>query len=127
MKKKHALLIDDNDIDNYVNNHIVKKSQMVEKITIKNSAIMALQYLESIEGNTAEFPDMIFLDVRMPIMDGFGFLQELVKFSAIMSNRCIVIMLSSSSDQNDINRALQYPFVKKYLTKPLKMEMLQDL
>lgn len=128
MKKKHALLIDDNDVDNYVTNHIVMKSQMVEKITIKKSAIVALEYLESLEGKEEEFPDIFFLDVRMPVMDGFEFLEKLVKFSPIMSNRsCYVIMLSSSNDQNDIDRALQYSFVKKYLTKPLKIEMLQDL
>jgi CheY-like chemotaxis protein len=127
MVKKHILLIDDNDIDNYINNHIVKKSKLAEKITIKNSAIKALEYLESVSDNIEEFPDMIFLDISMPIMNGFGFLDELIKFPLVIDQKCSVVMLTSSSDQNDIDRALQYSVVQKYLTKPLKIEMLTSL
>lgn len=126
MKRKHILLIDDNEIDNYVTNHIVTKSQLAEKITTKNSAIVALEYLKSLEENATEFPELIFLDIKMPIMDGFGFLDELIKLSSIIEKKCAVVMLSSSNDQNDIDRAMQYSIVKKFFTKPLRLEVLQD-
>lgn len=126
MKRKHILLIDDNEIDNYVTNHIVTKSQLAEKITTKNSAIVALEYLKSLEENATEFPELIFLDIKMPIMDGFGFLDELIKLSSIIEKKCAVVMLSSSNDQNDIDRAMQYSIVKKFFTKPLRLEALQD-
>lgn len=125
--KRHVLLIDDNDIDNYVNNHIISKSLMAKKITIKNSALAALEYLQIIEEDGEEFPEMIFLDIKMPMMDGFEFLDELIKFSKVINNECSVVMLTSSGDQNDIDRAFQYAVVKKFLIKPLKKEILEDL
>lgn len=125
--KKHILLIDDNHIDNYVTNHIISRSQMAEKITIKNSAIAALEYIGAIEMKGEEFPELIFLDIKMPMMDGFEFLDELIKFPKVINNQCAVIMLTSSSDQNDIARALEYTVVKKFLIKPLKKEMLENL
>ena len=125
--KKHILLIDDNDIDNYVTNYIISRSQMAEKITMKNSAIAALKYIKAIEKEGEEFPELIFLDIKMPMMDGFEFLDELIKFPKVINNQCSVIMLTSSSDQNDIERALEYSVVKKFLIKPLKKEMLENL
>ena len=125
--KKHILLIDDNGIDNYVTNYIISRSQMAEKITMKNSAIAALKYIKAIEKEGEEFPELIFLDIKMPMMDGFEFLDELIKFPKVINNQCSVIMLTSSSDQNDIERALEYSVVKKFLIKPLKKEMLENL
>jgi len=125
--KKHVLLIDDNDIDNYVTNHIISRSQIAKKITIKNSAIAALEYLETIKENGEEFPEMIFLDIKMPMMDGFDFLDELIKFPNVIDNQCSVVMLTSSGDQNDIDRASRYAVVKRFLIKPLKKEILVNL
>ncbi|HSD07069.1 response regulator [Flavobacterium sp.] len=127
MKKKHILLIDDNDIDTYITNHIVKKSQIAEKITIKNSGIKAIEYLISIKDNMDEFPDLIFLDIGMPIMNGFGFLDEFVKLPLVIDGKCAVVMLTSSNDQNDIEHAKQYSVVKEYLVKPMKLEKLEAL
>jgi len=124
MNSAHILLIDDNDIDNFITHHIIAKAEIAEKITIKNSAIEALEYLRTIKDDYDQFPDLIFLDVAMPLMDGFGFLNEVIKFPKIIENQCFVAMLTSSNNQSDIDRAMQYPVVKKYFNKPLKIEML---
>ncbi|MGG7036786.1 MAG: response regulator [Flavobacterium sp.] len=127
MRAKHVLLIDDNEIDNYINNHIISKSKIAERITVKRSAVEALEYLEAIENSIDDFPDLILLDIAMPIMDGFGFLDKIITFPKIIEKRCFVIMLTSSNNQNDRDRALQYEIVKDYFVKPLKKEMLEGI
>lgn len=127
MNTKHILLIDDNDIDNFISHHIISKAKIAERITIKSSAIEALEFLNELKDDFEQFPDFIFLDIAMPLMDGFGFLNEAVKFSKIIQNQCFVAMLSSSVNQNDIKRSMQYPFVKKFFNKPLKPDMLKEI
>jgi CheY-like chemotaxis protein len=125
MKFKHALLIDDNEIDNYITKSVITKSNIAGKITDITSSMEALEYLKSLS-NSAEFPDAIFLDIRMPEMDGFDFLDAYIKLFETHKH-CQVFMLSSSTDQMDIERALLYPVVKKYLNKPLKLSVLENL
>lgn len=127
MNTKYILLIDDNDIDNFISHHIISKAKIAERITIKSSAIEALEFLNELKDDFEQFPDFIFLDIAMPLMDGFGFLNEAVKFSKIIQNQCFVAMLSSSVNQNDIKRSMQYPFVKKFFNKPLKPDMLKEI
>jgi CheY-like chemotaxis protein len=121
---KHVLLIDDNDVDNYITEHILTKAKVAEKITVKNSALDALQFLENING---DFPEMIFLDIKMPEMDGFGFLEEYVKLFAAGKSESSVVMLTSSEDEHDIERAKAYSCVKSYQAKPLKLETVAGL
>ncbi len=124
---KHVLLIDDNKVDNYIAKHNITKSKIAKKINIHTSAIDALEYLEPLKNNLEEFPDIIFLDIQMPEMNGFGFLEEFKKYPKAIHAQCKIIMLSSSNDPQDVKRLLQYPFVKKFLTKPLLLSMLEDL
>lgn len=127
MKIKHVLLIDDNDMDNYISNHIISKNNIAEKISVKTSAMDALEYLSGIQAKPDEFPNLILLDIRMPAMDGFDFLEEFVKLPQVINKQCDVVMLTSSSDPKDMERASTYSVVKKYLTKPLEVGMLKNL
>ncbi len=124
---KHVLLIDDNEIDRYIAQHIIDKNTMPQKISVKSSAIEALEFLAILKTNGEEFPDYIFLDIRMPEMNGFGFLEEFNKISKVFISHCIVIMLTSSNHERDHKHSFQYPCIKKFITKPLSFDLLEDV
>ena len=124
---KHVLLIDDNEIDSYIAQHIIVKNKMPQKISVKSSAIEALEFLATLRNNREEFPDYIFLDIQMPEMNGFGFLDEFNKFPNVLIGHCNVIMLTSSGHERDRKHSFQYPCVKKFITKPLSFDLLEDV
>lgn len=124
MQLKNILLIDDSEIDNFINKSVLVKANITETIRVETSAVNALDYLKK---QTITFPDIIFLDIRMPEMDGFEFLEECVNFPENLKSKCSVFMLSSSIDPKDALRAAQYSSVKKYLTKPLTQDVINTI
>jgi CheY-like chemotaxis protein len=126
-KFQRVLLIDDNDIDNFINERMITTNQFSKEVIVKNSAEAALQYLKDNEGNADLLPELIFLDLNMPVMDGFGFLAEFEKFSEVIRKNAKVIVLSSSISPEDINRASTNPYVVKYVNKPLNEKYLEAI
>jgi response regulator of citrate/malate metabolism len=124
MKFKEILLIDDNDIDNFINKRVVAIEKVAEIITIKNSPIDALHYLRTKE---EKFPELIFLDIKMPVMDGFGFLEEFSKFAIDKIENCAIVMLSSSYNSVDIKASERHTYVIKFLIKPLNNTKLREV
>jgi len=127
MKIENILLIDDSEMDNYISEYIIAESNIAENINVFNSPIEALEYLEILQNTGEKFPEAIFLDINMPEMSGFSFLDEFSKFSAAIVARTSVFMLTSSNDARDISRALKYPVVKRYFVKPLTNDILHEL
>ena len=72
-------------------------------------------------------PDIIFLDINMPIVDGFVFLYEYEKFSNSVKDKCRVIILSSSDNKRDIDKIINNDFVIKFVTKPLTEKTLEEI
>ncbi len=125
-KYQTIMLIDDSDIDNMVNKHIIRKNEICEEILVHTSAISALDYLKKLEQDRSAgpVPDVILLDINMPIMNGFGFLEHYSHFDKELTSQIKVIMLTSSVDPNDIRRSEDNPFVSGFISKPLSAEHL---
>jgi len=128
---KAVLLVDDNEIDNLINQKMIEAAGITEKIFINTSAKSALEFLKNLgilENDGKDFlPDLLFLDIDMPLMDGYQFLDEFGKLKEEIRKKMTIIMLTSSINPHDERAAKKYPFVKKFLHKPLTKEMLQNL
>ena len=119
-----VLLIDDNEIDNFINERMISTSGFSKNVVVKNSSDEAITFLKQHEDDLATLPEIIFLDLNMPGKDGFAFLADFESLSATVKGKCKVVVLSSSISPDDINRASTNPYVFKYVNKPLSEKYL---
>ena len=126
-KYKCVMLVDDNEIDNIINHKIMESYRFSEKILVFQTGQDGLEYLSQNKDRIDDLPEIIFLDINMPIMDGFQFLEEFDKFNDNVLTKCRIIMLSSSISPKDIDRAASNKYVKKYLNKPLNARYLEAI
>ncbi|MCS6795230.1 MAG: response regulator [Raineya sp.] len=122
-----VMLVDDNDTDNFISKRIIELSKFAKRVEIKNSGKSALQYLEENQNNPENLPDLIFLDINMPIVDGFVFLFEFEMFPENVKNKCKIAILSSSDNKRDIEKIVDNDYVIKFITKPLSETALNEL
>jgi CheY-like chemotaxis protein len=119
---KTCLLIDDNYIDNFVTRKIIEGSNFAESIVVVRSATEAINSLR--DGLVK--PDVIFLDVRMPLMSGFEFLDEYDKIGIDKEN-IKIFMLSSSLDPLDLRKSTDNKYITQFIHKPLTQKALEEL
>ena len=122
-----VLLIDDNDTDNFISRRVIELTQFAQRVVVKSSGRQALDYLQEHAQDPNELPDLIFLDINMPIMDGFMFLYEFEMLPSETQKKPQVIILSSSEDRRDVDKIITNPAVIKYITKPLTQDDLDEL
>ena len=124
---KKVLVIDDNEMDRFIATRIIQRSGFAGETVVKESAANALEYLESIIKESATAPDVIFLDIRMPEMDGFGFLDSFAKLPASFTGKCKIIMLSTTAHPEDHKRIIESSYVSCLLNKPLDQAKLDTI
>jgi CheY-like chemotaxis protein len=124
---KKVMLVDDNDIDLKINTKLIKLAKVFDEIIICPSGEEALEYISKHLNEPDKLPSFILLDIQMPEMDGFEFLDEYKRFSKSFTDTCPVAMLSSTLDFGDIQRAEANPYVIKLLKKPLSVKDLKAL
>jgi len=120
-KTLSIMLIDDNPTDLFVHERFIVHRKISHDIQKFLSAEDALFYLHEHPG-TETWPDLILLDIQMPVMNGFDFLMHCEKFSQM--NKSSIIMLSSSLDYGDINRVKANPHVLALMEKPFDIDEL---
>ena len=122
-----VMVVDDNDTDNFISKRIIEITRFANRVETKNSGKAALDYLRDNQQVPENLPNLIFLDINMPIVDGFVFLYEFEKFNEMVRNRCKVIILSSSDNKRDIDKIINNNHVIKFITKPLTEGALDEI
>jgi CheY-like chemotaxis protein len=125
MKKKlnSILLIDDNEADNRFHQIVLEDMGVAENIQMAESGIDALNLLEEDQIT----PELIFLDINMPRMNGWEFLEKYKNLAPEHRAKMIVVMLSTSSNPEDLKKAEQIPEVAEFQVKPLSKKMISEI
>ena len=116
------LVIDDDPIVGLLAQRTNHRVQLAEQVICFYSAVDGLDYLTSLADRQKEAPEVIFLDICMPIVNGWQFLEQFNNFGW---SETAIYMLASSTDQEQINRAKKVASVEDYIVKPLTVERLK--
>ncbi|MFT2010662.1 response regulator [Pontibacter sp. 13R65] len=126
-----VLLVDDDDTTNYLNKRLIGEMQVAKEIMVLKNGKEAIEYLSEACNNKDESekrcPDLIFLDIKMPVMDGFTFLEEYQRRGLDASEHIIIMMLTSSASFYDLERIKNYKRVKKHYSKALTKHDLKEI
>lgn len=128
MKKLQCiLLVEDDETVNFYNKFLLEDLGITEKIVIRNNGSEAIDYLKTAGTSGAPFPDLIFLDINMPVMNGFEFIEEYEGLPETFRANALVIMLTTSLHPKDIERANSYNSISDYVYKPLLGDKVGEL
>lgn len=126
-QKVHFIIVDDSKLDCFITEKIIQNSGMSVSIRSFVEATKALEYIKENTASSDGTKTVIIVDIYMPLMNGFEFIEEFEKFPQQILDNYSIYMLSSSINENDINRVANYRSVKHFLNKPLKINILTAL
>lgn len=121
-----VLLVEDDPITIMVCERIIKMTFFSEKVASCLNGKLALEYLLSVK-ETEALPQIIFLDINMPVMNGWDFLAELDKIKSDFQKLPVIYLLSSTVDPEDYTKAREIPLIKDFISKPLGREALDKI
>jgi CheY-like chemotaxis protein len=120
-------IVDDDSVYQFTTTRTIETHKLAKKILVFSDGEQAINFLMDNIANSADLPDVIFLDINMPIMDGWQFLEEYVTLKPNIGKKIIIYMISSSVDPVDLERANKMSEISDYIIKPVKPEMLKEI
>lgn len=126
---KKILCVDDDPITLMLYKMVIAKASLSDTVIIAKNGQEALEYYDNLKSNKDDcFPELMFLDLNMPIMGGWEFLDNFIEAKYKPYNeKTKIIVLSSTIDPNDIEKVKNYPIIIDFISKPITKEMLEKL
>ncbi len=120
-------LVDDDSIFQFTATRMIESAHLADNILHFINGAEALRYLDENSSQPDKLPDYLFLDINMPLVDGWMFLDDLAKIKSNLSKEFPIYMVSSSIDPRDINRSKDYHEIKDFVIKPVSLERFTKL
>jgi CheY-like chemotaxis protein len=128
MKKIDKLtIVDDDEAFVFLTREIVEETDMVNNISVFGNGLDAFNFIQSNKNNREELPEIILLDLNMPVMDGWQFLERYVKISPELAKPISVYICTSSISPNDVAKAREISAVSDYIVKPVTTDNLKSM
>ena len=125
--KKTIMLIDDHDISLFVTQHQLIAAGIPSDNLLQPSGFSALEYLEENIRNNEKLPDLIILDINMPVINGWQFLEKIEAMQSKMAKKITIYILSSYGQTSEFDKWKNKGMVKKFFEKPLQPKDIIDI
>lgn len=120
-------LVDDDSIFQFTATRLIQSAKLAGQILQFENGGSTMDYLKQYATDAGKLPDHLFLDINMPFIDGWMFLEDFVQLKSKLAKEIKIYMVSSSIDQRDMNRAKEYQDVREFVVKPVSMETFSRL
>ena len=125
-KYECILLIDDDPVNNFITKRLLEKSGIAREIQAISNGMAGIQFIKEYTQKNGRYPELILLDINMPVMDGADFMRNIKEFSPQFQEQTQVVVLTTSSDPRDVENMTNLG-VKNFIAKPLTNEKLLNL
>jgi CheY-like chemotaxis protein len=121
------LIIDDEEVDSIICSKLIEKVCKDSKVEHRINGIEALTYLNGFVDKPSEWHNIIFIDINMPRMNGFQFVEKYKEFPSALIEKSKLYIVSSSNDPKDQQKASEYGIISEFITKPLSIPILEKI